>query len=71
MLIIKTTAGTAQGAIWATFKARNKRGEMCEAVRYSLHYADGRTLEFFTDGQELKDGIARGDIKIYGRILNS
>lgn len=71
MLIIKTTAGTAQGVVWATFKARNKRGEMCEAVRYSLRYSDGRALEFFTDGQELKDGIARGDIKIYGRILNS
>ena len=69
MLIIKTTAGTAQGAIWATFKARNKRGEMCEAVRYSLRYLDGRTLHVFEDGQELRAGIMRGEVKIYGRIM--
>ena len=65
MLIIKTTAGTAQGVVWA----RNKRGEMCEAVRYSLRYLDGRTLHIFEDGQELRAGIMRGEVKIYGRIM--
>ena len=71
MLEIRTADGEARGEIEKTFTARGKDGKHYEAVRYSLHYADGRALEFFTDGQELKDGIERGDIKIYGRILNS
>ncbi len=71
MLEIRTADGAGRGTIDKTFSARGKDGKHYEAARYSLHYADGRTLEFFTDGQELKDGIARGEIKIYGRILNS
>lgn len=71
MLEIRTADGAGRGTIDKTFSARGKDGKHYEAARYSLHYADGRALEFFTDGQELKDGIERGDIKIYGRILNS
>lgn len=71
MLEIRTADGAGRGTIDKTFSARGKDGKHYEAARYSLHYADGRTLEFFTGGQELKDGIERGEIKIYGRILNS
>lgn len=71
MLEIRTADGEARGEIEKTFTARGKDGKHYEAARYSLRYSDGRALEFFTDGQELKDGIARGDIKIYGRILNN
>ena len=71
MLEIRTADGAGRGTIDKTFSARGKDGKHYEAARYSLHYTDGRTLEFFTDGQELKDGIERGEIKIYGRILNS
>lgn len=71
MLEIRTAGGEARGEIEKTFTTRGKDGKHYEAARYSLRYSDGRTLEFFTDGQELKDGIARGEIKIYGRILNS
>lgn len=71
MLEIRTVDGAARGTIDKTFSARGNDGKRYEAARYSLRYADGRTLRLFTDGEELKDGIARGDIKIFGRILNS
>lgn len=71
MLEIRTADGAGRGTIDKTFSARGKDGKHYEAARYSLRYSDGRALEFFTDGQELKDGIERGEIKIYGRILNS
>ena len=71
MLEIRTADGAARGTIDKTFTATGKSGKRYEAARYSLRYSDGRKLELFTDGEELKDGIARGDIKIFGRIMNN
>ena len=71
MLEIRTADGAGRGEIEKPFTARGKDGRNYEAARYSLHYTDGRKLELFTDGEEIKDGIARGDIKIMGRIMNN
>lgn len=69
MLEIRTADGEARGEIEKTFTARGNDGKRYEAARYSLRYSDGRTLHIFEDGQELRAGIMRGEVKIYGRIM--
>lgn len=68
MLAVKTN-GAGFGVIEHTVTAETPQGEKIEAMRLFICYDDGRTVRFNTTGNELREAIARGDIKLYGRMM--
>ena len=69
MLEIRTTNGAGRGVIEKTFTSKDETGRRYEAARCLIDYIDGRRLYIFDDGEQLKNAIAHGELRIYGRIL--
>lgn len=69
MYLIKTANGAGRGTIEQAVTAELPQGDKLEAVRLFICYEDGRTIRYNTTGEELREAIARGDIRIYGRDM--
>lgn len=70
MLEIRTAGGEARGVIERTATAALPNGAIFEAVKMFICYNDGRTIRYNISGEELKQAIAGGQLKLFGRILN-
>lgn len=70
MLEIRTANGAGRGVIEQTTAAALPNGAIFEAIKLFICYNDGRTIRYNISGEELKQAIAGGQLKLFGRMLN-